>query len=671
MEEKKVSQQINDIVGDNVKKLAALFPSVVKDGEVDFEALREELGEFKEVSSEKYELTWAGKKEAKKLAQEDVLGRTLKYYPNESVNHETTENLYIEGDNLEVLKMLRQNYYGAVKMIYIDPPYNTGNDFVYNDKFAVSSTESDEAEGYSFEGERFMTNSNTSNRYHANWLSMMYPRIKIAKDYLTDDGVIFISIDNNELYNLKKVCDEIFGENCFVNCISWQKTYSPKNNSKGIPDEIEHIVIYSKNPDWQPKRLPRTEEMDAKYSNPDNDYSKWMSSDAFAPGAVTHQGMVYAIQNPFSGEMIYPYIGGCWRYEQSQLLEIMNGWTKYKLEDLHDDSERARVCGISSDEVRKNVKGIVLDKPLEDAKKDALEVLKAGPWPRFYFTKNGEGGIRRKTYLDNLEGKLPTNFWSFNETGHNDEAKKEVKQLFEGDAPFDTPKPVRLISRMLSIATEEDSLIMDFFSGSATLADAVMQKNAEDNGHRKYILVQIPEDSKSPDYENLCEIGKERIRRAGKQIKNNVDIGFRVFRTSNSNIKWTSLITKGQLDLSQIEGTADMADFMPNSKDEDVVYELMLRQRDVPLSEHMNRLTDIGERTYLYADSYLVCLESKITEKMVDKLASLDPVPVKFIFRDSAFGDDIALKDETFRRLKAVIEKNAGDTKVSYTVEFI
>ncbi len=675
MEVKKVPQQINDIVGDNVQKLAALFPAVVKDGEVDFDALREELGQFKEASTEKYELTWAGKKQTKKYSQEDIVGKTLKFYPKESVNPESTENLYIEGDNLEVLKLLRQNYYGAIKLIYIDPPYNTGNDFVYNDNFKMDEFESELKEGNVNElNMRFTQNIATGNRYHANWLNMMYSRLMIAKDFLCEDGVIFISIDDHEADNLKKICDEIFGEMCYVANISWQRSYSIRNDSKGIPIETEHIIVYSKKADWQPKRLPRTEEMDAKYSNPDNDYSPWKSSDAFASGAASHQGMVYAVQSPFTGEMLYPYVGGHWRQEQTALLEIMQGWTDYHLEELDDIERRSKICGIDKSDVRKGVKAIVLSKSLEESQKDAEKVLKRGAWPKYYFTKDGMGGIARKTHLEGLEGKLPTNFWPFSETGHNDEAKKEIKQLFEGDAPFDTPKPVRLIDRILTVATDKDSIVLDFFSGSATLADAIMQKNIEDGGKRKYILVQIPEEINSPDYSNLCEVGKERIRRVGKIIKgenNNTDVGFRVFKTDTTNIKWNSLITNGQLDYSQIELTPDLMDFMPGSKDEDIVYEIILRQRDVPLSETMERLTEVGERTYLYAASYLVCLECKITEEMVDKLAGLDPVPVKFIFRDSAFGDDIALKDETFRRLKAVIDKNAGNAKVSYTVEFI
>lgn len=442
MEYSKVQQGINDVVGDNVKKLAQLFPSAVKDGEVDFEALKEELGQFTEVDSEKYELTWAGKKNAKKIAQEDIIGKTLKFIPEDSKNADTTENLYIEGDNLEVLKLLRQNYYGAIKMIYIDPPYNTGNDFVYNDSFEMSKTESDVEEGVSDADVRYTVNSKSKNRFHARWLNMMLSRLTIAKDLLTNDGIVFISIDDT------------------------------------------------------------------------------------------------------------------------------------------------------------------------------------------------------------------------------------------------APKNVGLIKVLMTLLDGDDFFVLDFFSGSATTAQAVMEQNMIDGGKRKYILVQWTEeiDEKQASYKagfrTICQIGKERIRLAGDKLQRenpdaNVDIGFKVFRVADTNIKWNSLVDAGQLDLSQIESSPDLVDFMPGADDVDIVYELMLRQRDVALSETLELLSNIGNRTYLYASSYLVCLETEITVELINKLAELDPLPIKFIFRDSAFKDDIALKDETFRRLKALIEKNAGTDKPTYTVEFI
>ena len=278
----KVNQDINNIVNEQVRKLESIFPAAVKDGEIDFEALREELGQFQEVDNEKYELTWAGKKNAKRIAQEDIVGRTLKFIPEDSKNADTTENLYIEGDNLEVLKLLRQNYYGAIKMIYIDPPYNTGNDFVYNDTFVMSQEESDIAEGTIDEwGERFSANVKTSNRYHASWLNMMYSRLKVARDLLTEDGVLFISIDDNEQENLRICCDEIFGAQNFVAQLIWERAYAPKNDAKFVSNSHDYVIMYAKNVDiFTIGRLPRTEEANARYKNPDNDpRGVWKPSD--------------------------------------------------------------------------------------------------------------------------------------------------------------------------------------------------------------------------------------------------------------------------------------------------------------------------------------------------------------------------------------------------------
>jgi len=685
----KLSPEIFNAIADNLTKLADLFPSAVKDGQLDIYALCEELGQFEEVGVEKYELIWSGKQAAKKLSQTDVTGRTLKYIPEDSKDADTTQNLYIEGDNLEVLKLLRQNYYGVIKMIYIDPPYNTGNDFVYRDDFSMNEKMSDEAEGDIVGEERMVVNQKSGNRYHANWLNMIYPRLRVAKDLLCEDGVIFISIDDNEISQLRRICDEIFGEPCFVADVSWQRTYSPRNDSKSVSDEKEHLIVYSKFPDWTPNRLPRTEKMDSKYKNPDNDVSLWRTSDAFAPGAVTHQGMVYAIQHPLTGDLIYPYKGACWPLKQSEMLEIMQGWGKYILKDLDDADMRAEVCGIQESEVRSGVMGIVLDESISAAKEYAQEVYDRGRWPRFFFTKKGLGGIARKTYLNDTDGRVVTNLWLHHEVGHTDEAKKEIKLLFNENAPFDTPKPTRLIDRMLTISTDRDSTILDFFSGSATTAHAAMKKNAEDNGNRKFILVQLPEESASVEYKTLCDIGKERIRRAGEKIKTDIesnntqliigetpkqipDIGFRVFRVADTNIRWTNeALNDGQITLSEAGlSENDKLDFMPDYTDIDVVYEIMLRQRDIPLSSNINKL-DVGKRTYMFANAYIVCLDESVTVDLVESLATIEPTPIKYVFRDSAFDDNISLKDETIRRLEAYVARNSGEQKKAFTVEFI
>ena len=334
---------------------------------------------------------------------------------------------------------------------------------------------------------------------------MMYPRLRLLQKLMAEEGVIFISIDDTEYASLKQICDEIFGSNCFVSNIAWQRTYSTRNDSKGIVNEVEHVLCYSKQPNWTPKKLERTEEMDSKYKNPDNDINPWTSSDAFAPGASTHQGMVYAIQHPFTGELIYPYNGSCWRYQQDTMLEIMNGWTQYELKDIGDADRRAQICGIALNDVRANVKAIVLTKPFDEAKADATLVLKRGQWPRFYFTQNGLGGVRRKTYIDNVAGKPPTNLWLYKETGHTDEASKQIRSIFDGRATFDTPKPVRLIEFVLKIASDPETIVLDSFAGSGTTAHAVLNMNKADGGHRKFILVEMG------DYAD--SITAERVRR--------------------------------------------------------------------------------------------------------------------------------------------------------------
>lgn len=447
-------------------------------------------------------LDWIGKKKVVNHHL-DVPFKVLenKYTYSDNNKATTSQNKIIHGDNLEALKSLLPEYEGRIDCIYIDPPYNTGNEgWIYNDNVNDPRIKKWLGEVVGKESEDFTR--------HDKWLCMMYPRLKLLQKLLSEKGAIFISIDDNEQANLKLVCDEIFGSGNFVANVSWQRTYSIRNDSKGIPSEVEHIIVYSKNPDWQPKPLPRTAEMDDKYKNPDNDKLPWTSSDAFAPGASTHQGMVYAIQHPFTGELIYPYKSACWRYQQDAMLEYMNGWCEYKLEDLHDEEERAKVCGISKDEVRKDVKAIVLAKSLEESKKQAQAIYERGQWPRFYFTNGGKGGIRRKTYLDAVGGRLPTNFFNYEECGHTDEAKKEIKAIFGGSAPFDTPKPTRLVERILQIATDKDSIILDSFAGSGTTAHAVLNINKKDGGNRSFILIEMMDYAES--------ITAERVKRVIK-----------------------------------------------------------------------------------------------------------------------------------------------------------
>jgi adenine-specific DNA-methyltransferase len=396
-------------------------------------------------------------------------------------------NFLLEGDNLAAMRLLGKTHRGRIDLIYIDPPYNTGNkDFVYDDCFVDAQ-------------DTFR---------HSKWLSFMSKRLEQAKNLLSDRGVIFISIDDREQAGLKLLCDSIFDESCFVADVSWQRTYSTRNDSKGIVSEVEHILVYSSKRDWSPNKLPRTDEMNSKYKNPDNDVAPWRTDNAYAADAATHQGMVYAIQHPFTGKMLYPSVGSHWRYKQADMLEIMCGWCDYELKDLHDEKKRAVICGIPESEVRQDVKAIVLSEPLEVSVAKAQKVYDKGPWPRFFFTKGGKGGIARKTYLDNVGGKLPTNFWPFADVGHTDEAKKEIGKILGDLTAFSTPKPVRLMERVITIASQPDSIILDFFAGSGTTGHAVLAHNAADaDSRRKFILCTNNEN-------NICRnVTYERIKR--------------------------------------------------------------------------------------------------------------------------------------------------------------
>lgn len=394
-------------------------------------------------------------------------------------------NMIIHGDNLEALKSLLPQYEGRIKCIYIDPPYNTGNEnWVYNDNVNDPKIKKWLGKVVGQEGEDLSR--------HDKWLCMMYPRLKLLHKLMSKDGVIFISIDDNELYNLKMMCDEIFGSNCFVSNVSWQRTYSMRNDAKGIPAEVEHILVYSKRTEWQPQKLARTESMDSKYKNPDNDpKGAWRNIVASAPNAITHQGMVYAIQNPFTGEYTYPPQGRCWSLGQDQMLNAMCQWCSYHLVDLQDYDERAKVCNVSSDEVRRDVLAIAIKEDLESAKKKAERIIKHGVLPEFFFSRNGTGALSRKAYLDSMGGRPVTNLWPFEETGHTDEASRLLKNMFGGTAIFDTPKPPRLIERVLHIIGDKNAVILDSFAGSGTTAHAVLNMNKADGGNRKFIMIEM------------------------------------------------------------------------------------------------------------------------------------------------------------------------------------
>jgi adenine-specific DNA-methyltransferase len=422
-------------------------------------------------------------------------GYTAEHRREEGLSSESG-NMIVFGDNLLSLKALLPRLEGQVKCIYNDPPYNTGKPWTYSDDCNDPRTRDWINKVVGKQGEDLSR--------HDKWLCMMYPRLVLMRRMLRPDGVIFISCDDNEQAALRLMMNEIFGEDCFVSNIIWQKSYSPRNDSKGIPTTTDHIIAYSKKPGWNPFKLERTEGMNARYANPDNDKDYWRPDNAYAPNAITHQGMVYAIQNPFTGKMIYPIVSNTWRYEQDDMLDIMNGWCEYELRDLNDAEERARICGISADEVRQGVMGIVLKESLEISKQKAQAVLERGQWPKYYFTSSGN--ISRKTYLGEVGGRVTTNLWPFSEVDNTDGAKKELIEIFEGAVPFDTPKPTRLIDRILEIAVEPGDIVMDCFAGSGTTAHSVLKANLKDGGDRKFVLLEVDAD--------IVKTTQERVQRA-------------------------------------------------------------------------------------------------------------------------------------------------------------
>ena len=447
-------------------------------------------------------LEWIGKDKVINHHQ-DVPYRVLErqYSYDEQGQHTEdngSENMIIHGDNLEALKSLLPRYEGKVKCIYIDPPYNTGNEgWVYNDNVNDPKIRKWLGEVVGKEGEDLSR--------HDKWLCMMYPRLKLLYKLLADEGVIFISIDDNELYNLKAICDEIFGSNKFVANVIWQKTYSPRNDALGIPYETDNILVYSKTGRWFPNKLERTAAMDERHNSPDNDPIPWQSGDASAAGAADHQGMVYAIQQPITGKLLYPASGRHWKDEQAVVLQRMNKWAKYELRNIDDASVRAALCGVSTESVRQDVMAVMLAQPLEEAAVQATARYDEGIWPEYYFTSKGKGGLRFKNHIKQDVGKSATNLWFYGDVGHTDEAKKELKGIFSGVAPIETPKPRRLIERILHIAADSNAIILDSFAGSGTTAHAVLNMNKADGGNRKFILIEMM------DYAD--SITAERVKR--------------------------------------------------------------------------------------------------------------------------------------------------------------
>ena len=598
-----------DGVQRNIDLIGKLFPNAItevkRNGKVehaiDFDVLRQELSDsIVEGREERYQFTWPDKKKAM-LAANAPITATLRPVVADSVGKDGTpggfdsENLYIEGDNLEVLKLLQETYLGKVKMIYIDPPYNTGNDFVYEDDFAQSTEDYMGNSGqYDESGNRMVTNTESNGRFHTDWLNMIYPRLKLAKDLLADNGAIFISIDENEMDNLRKICDDIFGESNFIGQFIWQRRTSP-DMRKLVSTAHDYIVTYGKNTGNLSNTINKvrlTEKDAANYSNPDNDpRGPWASSDFTAQGFRPNQ--MYEITTP-GGAKYTPPEGRCWKNIESEFL-----------------------------------------KQCEEG--------------RMWFGKDGMGIPRRKTYLSEREGKNVWTWWPNSEVGHSQEATQEVKNLFDGHAYFDYPKPVRLLKKIIQIGTHDDSIVLDFFSGSVTTAHAMIQLNAEDNGHRKFILVQLPEmtaidsDAYKAGYKNICEIGKERIRRAGRKIKEDagltapadLDIGFRCLRLDSSNMEnvyYTPEETQQQDLFSLVDNVK------PDRTPEDLLFQVML-DLGVLLSSPIEVKEIADKKVFNVAEGFLLaCFDHDVTEETVKAIAQMKPYYA--VFRDSSMAND-------------------------------
>ena len=599
----KLKMQTADGVQDNISRIAELFPECITEvnnqmGEVkrsiDFDKLRQLLSsDIVEGNEERYQFTWPDKRKAI-LAANAPISATLRPCPEESVDFDTTQNLYIEGDNLDVLKCLKETYLHKVKMIYIDPPYNTGNDFVYEDDFAESAAEYLANSGqFDEQGNRLVTNTESNGRFHTDWLNMIYPRLKVARDLLTEDGVIFISIDDNEVENLKKVCDEVFGESNFVAQLVWERAFAPKNDAKYVSNSHDYILMFSKNLDnFVIGRLPRTEEADARYSNPDNDPRGVWQSDNLTVKTYSPSGD-YPITCP-SGRVVEPPAGRCWSLSAKTFAE--------RLEDN-----------------------------------------------RIWFGADGNGVPRIKRFLSELkfDGMAPTSLLFYKDVGHSQEGSQEVIKLFGNKGVFDGPKPVRLLERLITLANlKEDSIVLDFFSGSATTAHAVMKKNAEKEKHCRFIMVQLPEEvsdkKKDQGYKNICEIGKERIRRAGAKIKadsplttQHLDTGFRVLKLDSSNMKEVFYSPK---ETSQLE----LFKYVDNVKDdrtsEDLLFQVML-ELGATLDSKIEESEVDGKTIFNVGDGYLVaCFDQKVTDEVVTSIAKMQPTYA--VLRDTSLADD-------------------------------
>ena len=560
---------------------------------INFDVLRELLGDtIADTDEESFGFQWVGKQTAKRAAAEPTR-QTLRPVVEDSKDWDNTENLYIEGDNLEVLKLLQRAYLGKVKMIYIDPPYNTGNDFVYDDDFAMSSKEMDEAMGNLDEdGNRLRKNLDTNPRYHSDWCSMMYSRLLVARTLLANDGVIFISIDDNEVHHLRKICDEVFGAGNFIGQVIWERSFAPINLMKHFSPSHDYIICFAKNIELSEcNGIPRSTEADARYSNPDDDpRGVWSSSDISVGPAI--EANVYPITTP-SGRVVEPPAGRSWRLSSKAFEERL----------------------------RQN---------------------------RIWFGSDGNGVPRMKRFLSELRktGVTPMTIWKHGDVGHSQGATQALAKMFDDKKYFDYPKPVDLIKRCISLYSSPDSLILDFFSGSATTAHAVMQLNTEDGGKRKYIMVQLPEqtpeksEARKAGYNTICEIGKERIRRAGAKIQAEhpeatIDTGFRVLRLDSSNMEEVYFEPAA---LSQENIFAQVDSVKYDRTELDLLFGCMV-DWGVQLSYPLRKEEIAGKHLHIVNEGALVaCFDKEINIEAISHIAEMKPLRV--IFRESCFATD-------------------------------
>lgn len=612
----KLKMQSPDAMVGNVAKIAALFPQCVterigKDGHpelaVDFDKLREELSaDALESGEERYQFTWPDKKASGRLANTPTT-MTLRPCPEESVNFDNTQNLYIEGDNLEVLKILRENYLGAVKMIYIDPPYNTGNDFVYNDDFAQGRDEYEAGNGaFDAEGNQMLDpmqrNTEANGRFHTDWLNMIYPRLKVARELLSDDGVIFISIDDNEVENLKKICNEVFGESNFLTCIT-RSTGTPTGGGfDGLVNELDYILVYSKKSQFATiNGLPMSEDDSAIYDQTDNK-GRYLTRSLRRTGGEDRREdrptMYYGLKAP-DGTIVFP-----------------KGPTGY---------DSRWICG--------------------EPKYKELEANGLIEWKQ---NREEKWGPYQKFYLENRI-KAPGNLWT--DVEGNKKATRDIRTIFDSDKVFDFPKPIGVLAKIITIGAESDSIILDFFSGSATTAHAVMKLNAEDGGHRKFIMVQLPEvtdeksEARKAGYANICEIGKERIRRAGKKVKEeaglqgqDLDIGFRVLKLDSSNME-DVYYTPDDLTEQTLFNSVD--NVKPDRTPLDLLFQV-LPELNIELSARIEEKEVHGKKVFMVnGDQLIATFDTDVNESTITEIAKLRPI--YFVMRDASAENDNVL----------------------------